>query len=431
MNIVMMTNTYLPHVGGVARSVAAFSREYRRRGHRVLVVAPEFADAPDEESDVIRIPAIQNFNASDFSVALPLASGLREALDAFAPDLVHAHHPFLLGMTALRTARARGLPLVFTHHTRYELYTHYVPGDSPRLQRFAIELATAYANLCDRVFAPSASVAALLRERGVTTAISEIPTGVRVEEFARGDGRRFRDRLSIPADAFVVGHLGRLAAEKNLGFLARAAADFLEKKSGAHFLVIGSGPSEAEIRRVFAGAGLAQRLHIAGVLESAELADALHAMDVFAFASHSETQGMVLTEAMAAGVPVVAQDAPGVREVVRDGRNGRLLADRRRAAFVEALAWIAACSAQQREALRHAARATAERFALPVTADLALRAYAGTRAQVPQGLRTQGGDVQKLDRILSLIKTEWDIVKGMAEAGGAALRSEPAKHTPD
>jgi hypothetical protein len=127
----------------------------------------------------------------------------------------------------------------------------------------------------------------------------------------------------------------------------------------------------------------------------------------------------------------VAQDAPGVREVVRDGRNGRLLADRRRAAFVEALAWIAACSAQQREALRHAARATAERFALPVTADLALRAYAGTRAQVPQGLRTQGGDVQKLDRILSLIKTEWDIVKGMAEAGGAALRSEPAKHTPD
>jgi glycosyltransferase involved in cell wall biosynthesis len=166
MNIVMVTNTYSPHVGGVARSVAAFSAEYRRLDHRVLIVAPEFAGMPENETDVVRIPSIQNFNGSDFSVVLPVTGLLTESLDAFKPEIVHAHHPYLLGMTALRIARYRELPLVFTHHTLYEQYTHYVPGDSPTLQRFVIELATHYANLTDQVFAPSESIASLIKERG-------------------------------------------------------------------------------------------------------------------------------------------------------------------------------------------------------------------------------------------------------------------------
>ena len=172
MNILIFTNTFTPHVGGVARSVEAFTEEYRKRGHRVLVVAPEFPDMPPDEVDVVRITAIQNFNASDFSIALPLHAHLSETLDDFQPDIVHSQHPFLLGMTALRTARYRKLPLVFTHHTLYEQYTHYVPGDSPALKRFAIDLATRYANLCDQVFAPSVSIQTLLLERGVTTPVA-------------------------------------------------------------------------------------------------------------------------------------------------------------------------------------------------------------------------------------------------------------------
>ena len=428
MNIVMMTNTYLPHVGGVARSVAAFSAEYRRHGHRVLVVAPEFPDTPANESDVIRIPAIQNFNASDFSVALPVPSGLNEALDSFAPDIVHAHHPFLLGMTALRVARARQLPLVFTHHTLYEQYTHYVPADSPRMQRFAIELATTYANLCDQVIAPSNSIAVLLRERGVTTPVSEIPTGVQVENFAHGDGSAIRQQMSIPAGAFAIGHLGRLAPEKNLVFLARAVADFLHTRADAHFLVIGSGPSESDMHKVFDTAGLAGRLHIAGILQSAELANALHAMDVFVFASHSETQGMVLTEAMAAGVPVIALDAPGVREVVRDRINGRLLEQQKREDFTAALGWFAGRSPQQRKALGQAARDTADSFSLQRTAEKALSVYTTVQSRLQPGAYTENSDNQTLNRIINLIKAEWEIVKGMAEAGGAVLRQDNTDH---
>jgi glycosyltransferase involved in cell wall biosynthesis len=251
MNIVMVTNTFTPHVGGVARSVAAFSAEYRRCGHRVLVVAPEFPDMPQDEVDVVRIPAIQNFNGSDFSVVLPIAGLLTESLDAFQPEIVHAHHPYLLGMTALRIARYRELPLVFTHHTLYEQYTHYVPGDSPTLRQFVIELATHYANLTDQVFAPSESIVSLIKERGVQAPIAVIPTGVDLERFGRGMGSRFRTTMGIPEDAFIVGHVGRLAPEKNLKFLAEVLAVFLKANNRAHILVAGVGPSKQEIQTVF------------------------------------------------------------------------------------------------------------------------------------------------------------------------------------
>lgn len=419
MNILILTNTYAPHVGGVARSVAAFAEEYRARGHRVLIIAPEFPDMPAHEDDVLRIPAFQKFNASDFSVALPILPQHSDIIDAFAPDIVHSQHPFLLGMAAVRIARHRELPLVFTHHTLYEQYTHYVPGDSPVLKRFVIELATRYANLSDQVFAPSESIRDLLLARGVTTPIAVVPTGVRLEHFLHGDGVGFRRQNGIPDTAFVVGHLGRLAPEKNLAFLARAVAGFVQHEPRAHFLVIGTGPSEHAMRAIFAEAGLEQRLHITGILQRQPLADALHAMDVFAFASKSETQGMVLTEAMAAGLPVLALDAPGAREVVDDGINGRLLPPQASVDdFTDALRWAAGLSAERMRALRQAALATADAFSMPRSADKALACYA---ALTPRSAAETRDDDKGWEDIVAAIRTEWDILKSVAHAGDAAL----------
>ncbi|MBW6508580.1 MAG: glycosyltransferase [Desulfuromonadales bacterium] len=420
MNILIITNTFTPHVGGVARSVEAFVAEYRKRDHRVLVVAPDFPDMPQDEIDVVRINAIQHFNASDFSVALPIHPHLTKAIDDFNPDIVHSQHPFLLGLTALRLARHRGLPLVFTHHTLYEQYTHYVPGNSPRMKRFVIELATSYANLCDQVFAPSESICDLLGKRGVTAPITVVPTGVRLDSFASGEGAAFRKQLNIPQDAFVVGHLGRLAQEKNLAFLARAVADFVSRHPPTHFLVVGTGPSIDAIREIFTRSKLAQRLHFAGILQQQQLADALHAMDLFAFASTSETQGMVLTEAMAAGLPVVALDAPGVREVVKDKDNGRLLHDTSVAAFSAALQWVYERTTQQRRALQQSALATAYDFSMPISADTALTCYATLSEQL-QVKADADADVSNLDEILTYIKTEWDILKSFARAGDSAI----------
>jgi len=418
LNIVLLTNTFTPHVGGVARSVEAFAKAYRELGHRVLVVAPEFEDAPEHEIDVFRIPAIQNFNGSDFSVVLPVPSGLSDTMVEFKPDIIHSQHPFLLGMTALRIARTLDLPLVFTHHTLYEQYTHYVPGDSPAMKRFIIELTTRYANLTDQVFAPSESIRDILIERGVTSPLLVVPTGVNVERFAYGKGHGFLVKNHIPEDAFVVGHMGRLAPEKNLEFLARSVVTFLKEHSEAVFLLVGAGPSRETIEQIFAEAGMNSRLYMCGVLEKEDLADALNAMNVFTFASKSETQGMVLTEAMAAGLPVVALDAPGVREIVVDTSNGCVIRMETEETFAAALQWVYARSRDEMRTLIAAARATAEAFSMAASAHRALAAYEDLR---PDPATRQPEDELGWNQIMARIKVEWDILKTVAQAGDEAL----------
>jgi glycosyltransferase involved in cell wall biosynthesis len=402
----MVTNTYLPMVGGVARSVASFTEEFRRRGHRVLVVAPTYEHMPAQEQGVLRVPAIQNFNGSDFSVRLPVPVALSSVFDKFQPDIVHTHHPFLLGDTALRIASMRSLPVVFTHHTMYEQYTHYVPGGATALKGFVAQLATEYANLCDHVIAPSASVAAVLRKRQVTTPVTAIPTGIDPKRFARGSGQAARQRLGIPPEAFVVGHVGRLAPEKNLGFLARAVAAFVESDERACFLVVGGGPAEGTIRSTFEGRGRGRRLFLAGPLEGRELADAYHAMDAFAFASQTETQGMVLAEAMTAGVPAVALDAPGAREMVRDGANGRLLPGEDAEAFAQALAWVAGARSSAYRSLVRSARATAEEFALGRCAGRVLDLY-GSLVRAERRPRPE--DDNPWTQTLRLVEAEWKL----------------------
>jgi 1,2-diacylglycerol 3-alpha-glucosyltransferase len=423
VNILMVTNTFTPHVGGVAKSVRGFTDELRRSGHRVLVVAPVFEGGPEREEDVIRVPAVQNFNGSDFSVPVPITGRITAALKTFSPEVVHSHHPFLLGDTALRVAASREVPVVFTHHTMYEKYTHYVPGDSPKLKRFVVDLATGYCNLCDAVVAPSETVAELLTRRGVGVRIEVIPTGVDLRLFESGDGGEYRRRSGIPEEAFVVGHVGRLAPEKNVGFLASTVAAFLARNPKARFLLVGEGPSKEAMLETFDARTSSGRLHTAGVLEGRELASAYKAMDVFAFASLTETQGMVLAESMAAGVPVVAVDAPGVREVVRDRENGRLLSCVDGDAFEEALQWIADREPGERRRLAESAAHTASEVSMPRTAAKLLALYEsliGTR-RAPKAIEASPWTSAR-----KLIEEEWKILRNIAHAAGEAVLPESA-----
>ncbi len=414
----MFTNTYLPHVGGVARSVSTCEEEFCRRGHEVRIVAPQFEGAEDTTGRVLRTPAIQNFNGSDFSWRIPVPGMLADFVDAFHPDLLHSHHPFLLGDSALRLAWSRRLPLVFTYHTMYEQYTHYVPLDSDALKRFAIQMSTDYCNLCTHVIAPSESVARLLAERGVTTPITSIPTGIDVEFFGSGDGRGFRRRWGIDERALVVGHVGRLAPEKNLDYLARAVACFLADRPGATFLVVGTGESAETLERIVQDMAGPQRLVMAGRQTGQDLADAYAAMDVFAFCSQSETQGMVLAEAMAAGVPAVALDGPGVREIVSDA-NGRLLAgDATEAEFASALGEVTNNSAKL-DQLGASARKSVSEFSIENCANRVLNVYEGLVREYAHGREADPGP---WDRLLGRLEIEWNLLVEKTSALVAAAR---------
>jgi 1,2-diacylglycerol 3-alpha-glucosyltransferase len=420
MKICMMTNTYLPHVGGVARSVSTFAEEFLREGHEVLVVAPEFDGKPlpaKAEAMVERVPSLRNFNGSEFSVRLPLATALSNRLEEFQADIIHAHHPFLLGDTALRVAMNKNVPIVFTHHTRYEDYTHYVPF-SDAMKEIAIEVSTHYANLCDGVIAPSESIARVIRRRGVTSPIAVIPTGIDVQAFASADGTRFRARMKIPDDATVIGHVGRLALEKNLGYLAEAVALHLKQDSKARFLVVGDGPWREQLKEVFEKHGVADRLILAGKRTGRVLREAYRAMDVFAFASLSETQGMVVAEAMAAGLPVVALDASGVREVVRDGENGFLLPTK--APAEDFVAALARCSVPQRRGeLGQGAQKTARQFSREQSARRALAFYDETRKATRA--RRLMNHLSQWSALVKRLGLEWDLLASRTQTVAAAV----------
>jgi glycosyltransferase involved in cell wall biosynthesis len=407
--------------------VSSYEEEFCRRGHEVRIVAPQFEGAEDATGRVLRTPAIQNFNGSDFSVRIPVPGLLADFVDSFRPDVLHSHHPFLLGDSALRLAWSRRLPLVFTYHTMYEQYTHYVPLSSDALKRFVVQMSTEYCNLCTHVVAPSESVAAVLRERGVITPITSIPSGVDPNFYGRGDGIRFRRRFKIPYNATVIGHVGRLAPEKNLDYLAEATGRYLQDRRQAVFLVVGSGEASESMQRILNEYADSSQLVFADKQTGQDLADAYAAMDVFVFSSQSETQGMVLAEAMSAGVPAVALDAPGAREIVND-RNGILLdAAASTQKFAETIGTVADDRARRKQ-MSERAKQTANEFSLQKCADQMLGLY---ERLIVDRSRGSVWDVDPWDRLLGRLEIEWNLLveKTTALAAAAAIETDATKTT--
>jgi glycosyltransferase involved in cell wall biosynthesis len=423
----MFTNVFLPHVGGVSHSVQRLARGLRQLGHHVTVVAPEWDGRPLDETDVVRVPAIQNVTDMDFALPLPVPRHVAQAVKKVQPDLVHSHHPHLLGSMALRVTAEHQLPLVFTYHTRYECYVHYVYSESAALGAFAARLGSGYCQLAEQVIAPSESTRQLLEERGVKTPIATIPTGVDLHEYADGDGAAARSRFGIPRDSFLCGTVSRLGPEKNLLFLSRSVSRFLQDHGGAHFLAVGYGPSRQEMEATFADRGVLNRCHFAGKTTGRDLVNAYHAMDAFVFASTTETQGMVVVEALAAGCPVIALDAPGAREAVQDGRNGRLVHDQDEDVFADGLAWLAKRNREAAHLLSEQAVQSARTFDVDRCVDKVQKLYERVLERRHPGLP---GTTGAWSGALRGLQRDWAIWGNRFAALVAALRADGEEQEP-
>ena len=415
----MFTNTYLPHVGGVARSVDTLCSGLRRRGHKVLVIAPTFKGHEEDTPGVMRVPALKHMGNSDYSMPIPLSRSIQDEIDAFGPDIVHSHHPFLLGHTALRVAATCGVPLVYTYHTRYDIYVRQFV-DSQRLWPDLVRnLANGYANLADAIIAPSQSMKDLLLRQEVRSPISVIPTGIDTERFAKGNCAGNHKRPGLTKEDVVVGHLGRLTAEKNLDFLFAAAVRFLEENPKAQFIFAGDGPMRAEMTARLDKHPVRPRMHFLGPIEGDDVVAFYSAIDVFAFASRSETQGLVVAEALASGVPVVALDASGVRDALRHCASCvQLGADASPEAFAAALSGFAGRSTDQIEKDRIAARAGAEPYSIAAMLENVEALY----AQVSEVARSE--DQQRRsewERILEGLAAEVDMLENLFRAVGITL----------
>lgn len=258
-----------------------------------------------------------------------------QGLSADDFDLVHIHTPFVAHYAGVRYARRRGIPCLATYHTFFEEYLHhYVPSLPRRIGR-GLARAFTRAQCADvrALVAPSEPLRQVLHEYGVKTPVHVIPTGLPADRFRLGDGRRFRALAGLPPDRPLVTYIGRVAHEKNIEFLVRSFAQVRKTVPGALLVIAGEGPARETLRRRVAALGLAADVHFAGYLErDTALLDCYAAAAVFVFASRTETQGLVLLEAMAQGTPVVSTAELGTRSILAPA-CGALIAEEREEPF--------------------------------------------------------------------------------------------------
>jgi glycosyltransferase involved in cell wall biosynthesis len=313
-------------LGGVSTAVQTLRDSLRALGHHPVVVAPRAAGTTGEP-DVVRVPAVPAPTYPDFSLPLPLGPALVRQIAALDLDVFHVQHPFLLGVTARRLARSLGRPVVFTYHTLYDKYAHYVPLPRPLVAARAVAWSTRFANTVDAVVAPSLGLAARLRAQGVRRPIEVVPTGVDLESFRPGDRAAARAALGLAADIPLLLYVGRLDREKNLALLLEAFERVAAGHPTVELVLVGRGTWESALRRQAARLPSGSRVRFAGGVPHEAVVRYYQAADLFVFASTTETQGLAVLEAMAVGLPVVAVRASGVEDAVVDGVSGLLVAE--------------------------------------------------------------------------------------------------------
>lgn len=327
LKVAMFTNNYLPFIGGVPISIERLRKGLKSLGDRVLIVAPTYQDQPSHEDQVLRVPSLVSMGKKrEFRLANIFLPRIAKGVKAFKPDIVHLHHPIWMGSIGLFIAHRLGVPAVYTYHTRLEHYAHFVPLPGTLFRNLISHaLIKRFTNKCEGIIVPTYASEEYLRMLGVKTPIHVQPTGIEFERFqqvSEDDISRLRQSLGL-ADERVLVSVSRLSNEKNIDFLIEAIS-LVRKQTSVPFrlLVIGEGHQRERLQQKIQDLGLAEHITLVGAVPPDEMATWYRLGDGFVFASKSETQGMVILEAMAAGLPVVAVRSSGIDDVIRDGFNG-------------------------------------------------------------------------------------------------------------
>ena len=325
MRIGMLADTYKPYISGVTNCIALNKRMFEAWGHKVYVFTLGYEDYEDDELYVVRSPAIP-LSDTGFSLSFRYSRIAQRKLASM--DVAHVHHPFVSGQLAIRYCRSQGIPIVFTNHTRYDLYAQaYLPMVPGTLsETFLRAYMPNFCASCDLVIAPSAGLAKVLRSFGVEAAIEVVPNGIDLTPFATASPR-LRSRLGLTETDRVLIYVGRMGPEKNLAFLLRAFTIVQTMVENLHLVMVGEGPELENLRDHAGRVGLRDRIHLVGGVPYAEVPGWLKMADAFATASTTEVHPLSAIEAVAAGLPLVGIASPGIEDTIRDGENGFLCPD--------------------------------------------------------------------------------------------------------
>ena len=396
MKIGMLTDVYKPILNGITNSIDLCQQEMQARGHEVSVFTFGAPEPSDRAAGIIRSPALP-ISDTGYHLGLRYSREAKEALQQM--DILHAHHPFVSGRLAARYGRQFGQPVVFTNHTRYDLYAQfYLSLVPPPLTQLALEtFLPTFTALCDLVIAPSQSIKQVLQDMGIRDEIVVVPNGIRLDRVYNPPPAVSRSELDIPDEAVVIVFCGRLAPEKNVDFLLEAFDAAAVAVPAAHLLLVGSGPDEPDIR---AQTRHQPRVHVVGQVGYDEVPAYLALADLFATASVSEVHPLSLIEALAAGLPVLAIDSPGIRDTVRPQKDGFLSLEH--LAEFTALMVRLLIDRDLREQMATSARQHSHEFDISATVDHLLELYAALLSRPQNGRRRPADDGELLRQLQPL-----------------------------
>ncbi len=407
LHIAHFTNTYLPVTSGVVRSVRSFRRALVELGHLVFIFAQHASDYVDEEPFIFRYPALE-LPLQEYPLTIPFSNFVEKVLPPLKLDVIHAHHPLLLGQVAANKAEELDVPLVFTHHTRYQEYSHYVALPQELVKDVIERWLADYMERCQHVVVPSESIKALLEKRyGIHERVTAVPTGIDLEPYKQADGRSIRQQRGWD-DKLVFISIGRLAEEKNWVTLLKAAVPVFKQHPQTHLAIVGDGDDRRELEKLAQKLGISRQVEFVGKVPFDAIPSYLKAADIFAFASITETQGLVTLEAMAAGLPIVAVDATGTSDAVTHNVEG-LLTPNDAEALGEAMARLVT-QANLRAQFAEAACLKAETFENKRMGQRLLDVYRQARAD-KKANRYVVGDKHK-----PIFQINWRKILGLEEA---------------
>jgi glycosyltransferase involved in cell wall biosynthesis len=371
MRIGMMADTYKPHISGITNYIALNKRYLEREGHDVFVFTFGDLDYPDDETRIIRSPGLPLVDTGYYLNFryIPEAKNLLQTM-----DVVHVHHPFLSGRLALRYCHPLQIPIVFTNHTRYDLYAQaYLPMLPEEISDTLLE---AYMpNFCgavDKVISPSEGMARVLRELGVDSPIEVVPNGVELQRYFDAPPISRTDFGYAPDDILLI-YVGRLGPEKNLTFLLQAFSAVAEALDNVHLLLLGDGPARDELETLAGEMACRQHIRFNGMVAYDQLPGYLTMCDAFVTASETEVHPLSVIEAMGAGLPVMGVQSVGVGDTVLEGQTG-FLSTPDPAAFAAKLTRLCLQSDLRRE-MGAAARRESTQYAIERTTQLMTRIY--------------------------------------------------------
>lgn len=327
MKIAFFANSYFPITYGSTISIENFRVGLEKLGHEVHIFVPRFWGYEYEIKNIHLYPAIMFGYKIKYPLAFSHFSKITKEAELLDFDIIHAQHPFSVGCEGMKVAKKKKIPLIFTHHAKYEEYSHYIPSIIPQklIKNIISKKVTNFANQVDICISPSETIKEYMRERKITAPIEVLPTGIEWENFQRGDRGDTRKILGIKENQKVIMFLGRIEKEKNIAFLVEEILPILKSNQNVKFLFVGEGSLVVEIKKLAQKEGVLSQLIFTGIIKQREIANFYAAADVFVHASLTETQGMTIAEAMSAGLPIVAIEASGVVDQLEDQKTGIMI----------------------------------------------------------------------------------------------------------